>query len=97
MLEARSESYSTLFPISAYLCDSCKCRNLAWGCPRQLSMIAQSRSRDAQANPKEEPGAGDLTPPSHQTYFDTWYGRWILVTWEDGKIWRFLNKRAKSL
>jgi len=76
MLEARSESYSTLFPISAFPCDSCKCRNSAWGCPRQLSMIAQSQSRDAQANPKEEPGAGDLTPPSHQTDLRYWSLSW---------------------
>lgn len=42
-------------------------------------------------------GGGVEGPPSHQTYFDTWYGRWILVSPQDGKIWRFFNRRAKRL
>jgi len=42
-------------------------------------------------------GGGVEGPPSHQTYFDTWYGRWIVVYPRDGKIWRFFNRRAKRL
>ncbi len=49
------------------------------------------------SKPEGTTGAGVLIPPSHQTYFDTWYGRWVLVTREDGKIWRYLNKRAEGL
>jgi len=42
-------------------------------------------------------GGGVEGPPSHQTYFDTWYGRYVLVFPQDGKIWRFFNRRAKRL
>ncbi len=87
---------SHVWNIDNYPCGDCFCRNTAWNCPQQLSAIARWHSRDAQANPKEASGAGELTPPSqHQTYWDVFRGRWVLASPQDGKIWRRMNNRAK--